>query len=81
MSQLLQWAGAILILAAYGLSLQGAWPVRSLRYLIFNLLGGAALAVSAVVSHQWGFVLLEGAWTVVAAWGLLARARGSERSA
>jgi hypothetical protein len=35
------------------------------------------LAVDAYIEQQWGFLLLEGVWTIVSAWGLAARARGS----
>jgi hypothetical protein len=42
--------------------------VRS--YLVLNLVGASVLAVDAYVEQQWGFLLLEGVWAVIAAWGL-----------
>jgi hypothetical protein len=75
MSEVLQWAGAILVLAAFVLSQWGRWAVRSYRYLTFNFLGGGGLAASAVLGHQWGFVLLEGVWALVAGRGLVLRLR------
>ena len=60
MSEALQWSAAVIVLAAYALSLRGVWSVRSYRYLGFNLIGGFGLCAAAVISHQWGFVLLEG---------------------
>lgn len=76
MSELLQWSGAVVVLAAFGLSQWGRWPVMSYRYLVANCVGGWALAVAALLSHQWGFVLLEGIWGLVAARTLALRLRG-----
>ncbi len=78
MSEVLQWVGAVLVLAAFGLSQWGLWSVESYRYLIFNFIGGAGLAVAAVLSHTWGFVLLEGVWALVAGRGLVLRLTGGE---
>jgi hypothetical protein len=41
MSEALQWTAAIVVLAAFALSQTGSWAVRSYRYLVCNLLGGA----------------------------------------
>ena len=76
MSEALQWGSAIVVLIAFGFSQHGTWPVSSYRYLVPNLLGGAGLSVAAALTHQWGFVLLEGIWALVAAWGISARIRG-----
>lgn len=80
MSVALQWIGAILCLIAFGLSQLTTWPVASYRYLVFNLVGGTMLSVSAAITHQWGFVLLEGVWALVAAWGITNRLHGPELS-
>jgi hypothetical protein len=78
MSEALQWSAAVIVLAAYALSLRGVWSVRSYRYLIFNLVGGFGLCASAAISHQWGFVLLEGVWGAVAGWSIRNRLRGRD---
>jgi hypothetical protein len=73
MSEVLQWSGAVAVLIAFSLSQWGRWLVISYRYLVCNFVGGAALATAAVLGHQWGFVMLEGVWSLVAGRGLLVR--------
>ncbi|MGA9858340.1 MAG: hypothetical protein WBQ18_10800 [Solirubrobacteraceae bacterium] len=75
MSELLQWIGAIVCLVAFALSQRGSWRVASYRYLVCNLIGGGMLSVAAALTHQWGFVLLEGVWAGVAGWSLVVRLR------
>lgn len=70
MDQAIQIVGALLILAAFtAVQLERMRPDSRL-YLALNLLGSAILAVLAVIAAQWGFVLLEGVWAIVSAWGL-----------
>ena len=69
MEQVVQIAGAILILVGFVLAQAGAWSPQSLPYLLVNLVGAAALAVTAYLDEQWGFLLLEGVWTAVSLWG------------
>ena len=76
MDQVLQVVGALLILAAFVLAQVRRLDPHAYPYLVLNLLGSALLAVLAYVDQQWGFLLLEGVWAVVSAWGLVARVRG-----
>lgn len=71
MEQPIQIAGAILILIAFIAAQRGVMSPRSLVYLWLNLIGSAALAVLAAIDSDWGFLLLEGVWAVVSAWGLV----------
>jgi hypothetical protein len=77
-SEVLQWTAAVVVLVAYALSLMGVWSVLSYRYLAFNLVGGFGLSAAAAISHQWGFVLLEGVWGTVAGWSMISRLRGRD---
>jgi hypothetical protein len=80
MEQVVQVAGALLILAAYTAAQFDYLDQHSRRYLVLNVLGAAILAVLALVEEQWGFLLLETVWTLVSAWGLLQVMRGRTRA-
>ena len=49
--------------------------MRSWAYLWLNFGGAAALASSAGYEQEWGFLLLNTVWSIVAAVGLGARYR------
>lgn len=75
MDQVVQVLGAVMILVAYTAAQTGRWKPDNLAYLWLNLVGSAILAVLAATSQNWGFLLLEGVWTVVTAASLLKRRR------
>jgi hypothetical protein len=68
--QLIQIVGALLILAAFAAVQFERMRPDSRFYLALNLVGSVILAVLAWVESQWGFLLLEGVWAIVSAWGL-----------
>jgi hypothetical protein len=43
-----------------------------------NLAGSLVLAVDAFREEQLGFLLLEGVWALISAWGIVAKATGRE---
>jgi hypothetical protein len=73
--QVVQIAGALLILAAFAALQAGKVGANSRLYLLLNLIGSAILAVLALYEDQWGFLLLESAWAVVSAWSLIGQMR------
>ena len=77
MEQWLQVAGALMVLGAFAAAQFGVLGQQSLRYLLLNLVGSGILAVLAFQEQQWGFLLLEGVWALVSAWGVLTLARAS----
>ncbi len=81
MDQVVQIVGALLILAAFAAVQFERMRPDSHLYLTLNLLGSLILAVLAVSAEQWGFVLLEGVWAIVSAWGLVEFLSHSERKA
>ena len=70
MDQVIQIVGALLILTAFGAVQFNRMSPNSSSYLALNLIGSIILAVLALAASQWGFVLLEGVWAIVSAWGL-----------
>ena len=84
MDQVLQLAGAILILIAFIAAQRGVMSPHNLSYLVLNLVGSAVLAVLALMDEDWGFLLLEGVWAIVSAFSLaqvLLRSRAERRRA
>jgi Na+/H+ antiporter NhaD/arsenite permease-like protein len=73
--QLVQLVGAILVLAAFTLAQFRVLDPQSIPYLVLNVVGAAILAALALEEQQWGFLLLEGVWTLVSLGGLIGRLR------
>ena len=68
---IVQLTGAVIILAAFVLAQLRYLRVEDRRYLWLNAIGASVLAVNAYFEQQWGFLLLEGVWAIVAFLGLL----------
>ena len=75
----LELAGAVLILAGYTLGQLRMLDQHSVPYLVLNLVGSFVLAVIALVDERWGFLLLEGVWSIVSAVSLVNVLRGRGR--
>ncbi|RKR74262.1 CBU_0592 family membrane protein [Frondihabitans australicus] len=71
MSLVIQIAGSLLVLAGFALAQFRVVDVTSRLYLVVNVVGSGALAVDAVVEAEWGFLLLEGVWSIVSAISLV----------
>ena len=70
MVQLISIVGALLILLPFAGSQLGRLSPHSLAYQLMNLVGAASLTTVAVIEVQYGFILLEGIWTIMSAIGL-----------
>jgi hypothetical protein len=76
MDQILQIAGAVLILMAFVAAQRDAMSPHSLFYLVLNFVGSSVLTGVALHGSDWGFFLLEVVWAAVSLWGLVQVARG-----
>jgi len=68
--QVASMVGAILILTAFAAQQFQHLETETKTYQMLNLIGGFCLCITAVAMRQYGFILLEGSWTVVSAWGV-----------
>jgi hypothetical protein len=67
---LVQLVGSALVLVAFIAGQADRLAPHSLAYLALNLVGSLALAVSATAEAQWGFLILEAAWSAASLIGL-----------
>ena len=72
---LIEVTGAMLILVAFALAQFRGLDRHGVLYLVLNLVGAALLAGSAAAHRQWGFLLLQSVWGLVALWDLLGLVR------
>ncbi len=77
MQEAVQIAGALLVLAAFVLGQCNLLAADSRAYLSINAVGSAVLTATAIVSAEWGFVLLEACWALVSLYGLVQTLRGA----
>ena len=76
MLQVVSVVGALAILGAFAANQLGWVRPSQLSYAASNFVGAGVLTVVAVVDRQIGFVVLQGAWTLVSLWGIVAILRG-----
>lgn len=76
MLQVVSILGALAVLGAFAADQFGWVDPGKLSYAIANLAGGGILTAVAVIEVQMGFIVLQGAWTLISLWGIFVILRG-----
>ena len=63
--------GAVLILLSFGANQLEKMERESLAYQLLNFVGGICLCATALHTWQYGFILLEGTWSLLSLFGLV----------
>jgi hypothetical protein len=79
--QVISVFGALAILGAYAADQLGWINPSRLSYSVANFIGAGILTFVAVVDEQIGFIVLQGAWTLVSLWGIVRNLRSRETGA
>jgi drug/metabolite transporter (DMT)-like permease len=78
--QILSLVGAAMILAAYVALQRGKLDKDDRVFNLLNFVGAGLLTVVAVADQRWGFIILEGTWSLLSLPPLLRRPTQSSRS-
>jgi hypothetical protein len=71
---LTDWIGFIgvtILLIAYFLNLTNKLSKESLGYLFLNFIGAGIACFASILLHYLPFIILEGCWTLVSAYGII----------
>lgn len=68
--QVISIVGALLVLTAYAAHQLRRMHSQTYTYQFLNLIGGALLCWAAYSTRQAGLILMEGAWTIISAYGV-----------
>ena len=70
-TDIIGFIGITILLIAYFLNLNGKLEKDSLVYLQMNFIGAGLACLASVLMKYLPFIILEGCWTIVSAFGIL----------
>lgn len=76
MIQIVSIIGSLLILLPFAASQFNRLDTSHIAYVALNFVGSGILAVIAFIEQQWGFLLLEGVWSLISLWSTIKVLRG-----
>lgn len=74
-TDIIGFTGVAMLLIAYFLNLNNKIEKDSWAYLQLNFFGAALACLASVLMNYLPFILLEGSWTIVSAFGIINRIR------
>ena len=77
--QILSLVGAAMILSAYVALQRGKLDKEDRMFNLLNFVGAGLLTVVAIADRRWGFIILEGTWSLLSLPPLLRRSATSVR--
>ncbi len=69
--EIMGWIGAVLIVGAYFLNINGRLKSSSPIYIISNLLGGIFFTINTLVHHAYPSMIVNIIWVIIAIGALL----------
>ena len=69
--EVIGWIGAVLIIGAYFLNINGRLKSTSLLYIISNLAGGLFFTINTMVHHAYPSMIVNIIWILIAVMALL----------
>ena len=69
-TDIIGFIGVAILLIAYFLNLNNKIEKDSLVYLQMNFIGAGLACLASVLMNYWPFIILEGCWTIVSAFGI-----------
>ena len=70
-TDIIGFIGVTILLVAYFLNLTTKIANDSLLYLVMNLVGAGTACFASILMNYLPFIILEGSWTLVSAFGIL----------